>query len=392
MEIQQGPSRRVHSPMASACMAAKTTATSEATSQSLGLPCWAHPVGLEPRPETNPPCSAARHHHRHAGGRVLRPGPPEAAFGHHQAGGASGQTGGGKEHPGSPHLSLEQAQSVSNFPASCHTITFFFMQNHVPMWVGPPNVDSHRRGLRSSAPGPGLTSTWPVSRLLGEQLASAAGGSAQADCHLSAVVRGTGPRPACADSLNTRCSGAGDSCQRGGCLVPAHLVLDGSWGAWSGESRLSYQPSPGVQGPHAGSRRSHKEACSLHSGPTRSRRGLGSPPSPCPEGPSLCLAHSCQAAASSLSCPGPGEGGCHHPCFPNGTTRSLKSPPCTPACPCCAHSPSPGPSAFGLVLARHTRLSCAGRGQTGSTSPGPQGHLIQSPLPGNPASFSHSPL
>lgn len=266
------------------------------------------------------------------------------------------------------------------------------MQNHVPMWVGPPNVDSHRRGLRSSAPGPGLTSTWPVSHLLGEQLASAAGGSDQAGCHLSAVVRGTGPRPACADSLNTRCSGAGDSCQRGGCPVPAHLVLDGSWGAWSGESRLSYQPSPGVQGPHAGSRRSHKEACSLHSGPTRSRRGLGSPPSPCPEGPSLRLTHSCQAAASSLSCPGPGEGGCHHPCFPNGTTPVSKEPSCTPACPCCAHSPSPGPSAFGLVLARHTRLSRAGRGQTVSTSPGPQGHHIQSPLPGNPASFSHSPL
>lgn len=45
LEIHQGPSRRVQSPMASACMADKTNATSEATSQSLGLP-WGNPGPL----------------------------------------------------------------------------------------------------------------------------------------------------------------------------------------------------------------------------------------------------------------------------------------------------------------------------------------------------------
>lgn len=78
-----------------------------------GLPCCPPRVCL---PRLTPPCPAAGHHHRHAGRGFLRPGPPETARGHHQAAGACGQAGGGKEGVSLHVLLPIKPQSGSNFP------------------------------------------------------------------------------------------------------------------------------------------------------------------------------------------------------------------------------------------------------------------------------------
>lgn len=80
-----------------------------------------------PQPWTDTcPCLIALHHHRHVGRSFLWPGSPEAALSYHQTGGASGQTGGGKEDSGLPYISLDQAPKCITLP------TFYFFRKYVP--------------------------------------------------------------------------------------------------------------------------------------------------------------------------------------------------------------------------------------------------------------------
>ena len=72
------------------------------------------------------PCFIALHHYRHAGRSFLRLGSPEAAFSYLQTGGASGQTGGGKEGSRFLYLSLDQTSKCIKVNHSL----FFFQKAH----------------------------------------------------------------------------------------------------------------------------------------------------------------------------------------------------------------------------------------------------------------------